>query len=228
MNTQITIVPGEDISALRSRELLLGAKLVTIALIGPPGAGKTTLLEETVRQLRGKAKVAVIVANPAAERDADRISRYCDHVESVWTASPNASELFPALERVDLARTEYLFIESLGGIGGTPDFGQDVTVSVFAVSGGDDKAAEYASLVHSSRAVILTKAELHPHVTFNREAFRADVERINRGAELMEVSVFHKTGFQAWLGWLDRMRREKDPSFRATQSQTLRAEWFVG
>jgi len=62
------------------------------------------------------------------ERDADRVSRYCDHVQAVNTANPDASVVRPALQRIELARTDIVFVESLGGIDGAPDFGQDVTV----------------------------------------------------------------------------------------------------
>src|SRR5437660_1581863 len=65
---------------------LLKAPVLAVGLVGPTGAGKTSLAEVTARQLRGKARLGVIIVNPAAERDADRVSRYCDHVETVCAA----------------------------------------------------------------------------------------------------------------------------------------------
>jgi hydrogenase nickel incorporation protein HypB len=228
MNHEPLFAPVHELAAAQNREALRTARVLAVALVGPPGAGKTALIEATARQLRGKAKVAVITVNPAAERDADRVSRYCDHVQAVNTANPDASVVRPALQRIELARTDIVFIESLGGIGGAPDFGQDVTVTVLAVSGGDDKAAEYASLLSGSQALILSKSELRRHVMFDRGAFRADARRINPLAELIEVSAFENTGLNRWLAWLDRHRQEKNPAYRPSDLPRPLPEWFFG
>jgi hydrogenase nickel incorporation protein HypB len=229
MKPDLTIsATKDDLAAMQNRQALRKANVLAVALVGPPGAGKTALLEATARQLRGHAKVAVITVNPAAERDADRVSRYCDQVQAVKAAAPDARAIRPAIQRLDLARTEVLFIESLGGISGPPDFGQDATVSVLAVSGGDDKAAEYASLLTGSQALILSKAELQRHVIFDRGAFRSDVRRINPLAELMEISAFENSGLNRWLAWLDRRRQEKDPAYHPATLPPPLAEWFLG
>ena len=228
MRHELTIAPFDELAAAQNVEVLGKAHVLTVALVGPPGAGKTALIEATARQLRDKAQVAVITINPAAERDADRVSRYCEQVEAVDTAAPDAKALQPALQRLDLENTDILFIESLGGIGGAPDFGQDLTVTVLAVSGGDDNAAEYAKLLTESQALILSKAELQRHVMFDRGAFRADVRRINPLAELMEVSAFENTGLGRWLAWLDRRRQDKDPTYRPPVKPPAPAECFFG
>ena len=223
-----SFAPADELAAVQNRLELGKHNVLAVALIGPSGAGKTALLEATARQLRGKARVAVITVNPAADRDADRVSRYCDHVEAIKTAAPDARAMRPALQRLNLDRTDILFIESLGGIYGAPDFGQDATVTVLAVSGGDDKAAEYASLLTQSQVLILSKAELQRHVTFDRGAFRADVRRINPLAELIEVSAFESKGLGRWLAWLDGRRQDKDPAYRPPTAPPSPAEWFFG
>jgi hydrogenase nickel incorporation protein HypB len=234
MRTELSIVPTDELptvqdrDAAQNRAALQKSKLLPVAMVWPPGAGKTALIEATARQLRGHARVAVITVNPAAERDADRVSRYCEQVQAVKTAAPDAHALRAALMRIDLERTDVLFVESLGGIAGPPDLGQDVTVAVLAVSGGDDKAAEYASLLSQSEVLVLSKAELQRHVMFDRGAFRADVHRINPLAELMEVSAFENTGLSRWLAWLERRRQQKDPSLRPSNLPPPLPEWFFG
>ena len=218
---------GEDFLAEKNREELARVGVLAVALVGPPGAGKTALIEATARQLRGKARVAVIVANPAAERDVNRICRYCEQVEPVNTPTPDASHVRDALDRIDLTKTDVLFIESVGGITGAPNFGHDQTVTVLAVSGGDDKAMEYARLLAGSSVLLLRKAELQRHVMFDRGAFRADVRRINPEAEVIEVSAFENKGLNRWLTWLDRRRQEKDPTYQPEVSEAV-PEWFFG
>ena len=228
MKHELSIRPADELTAVQNRTSLSKAKVLAVAMVGPPGAGKTALIEATARQLRDHARVAVITVNPAAERDADRVSRYCEQVQAVKTAAPDARAIRPAIQRLRLDKTDILFIESLGGIGGAPDFGQDVTVTVLAVSGGDDKAAEYASLLSGSQALILSKAELQRHVMFDRGAFRTDARRINPLADLMEISAFENTGLNRWLQWLDRRRQEKNPNYRPSDLPPPLPEWFFG
>src|SRR5690242_10614245 len=195
---------GDELALAQNRQMLAQAQVLAIALIGPPGAGKTALIEATARQLRSKMRVGVIAVNPAAERDAHRVSRYCNHVEAVRTAAPDARSLHRALLRLDLRSIDILFIESIGGIAGAPVFGQNFTVTVLGVSGGDDKAAEYANLLTQSQLLILSEADLQRHVRFDLGVFRADARRINPQAELLEVSAFESTGLPRWLNWIDR------------------------
>jgi len=184
---------------------------------------KTALLEATARQLRGMTGVAIVVANPAAQRDAERLTRYCDHVEVVNSAAPTAEEIHTAVQHLQLKGIQIVFIESLGGIFGVPDFGQDVTVAVLAVSGGDDKAAEYANLVSHSDVVILTKSELQRHVMFDRGVMRLDVHRINPIAEFLEVSAFENTGSQKVAQLAGSPTREERPLIRAIQAASATA-----
>lgn len=216
-----------DKAAAHTRELLRKFKVLAVALVGPPGAGKTALIEAVARQLRGKLRVGVIIVNPAAQRDANRVLRYCAQVEPVSTALPDAQVIQPALTRMDLAKLDLIFIESVGGISGTPEFGQDLTVTVLSVTGGDDKAAEYARLLIESPILILSKCELQRHVMFDRGAFRHDVRKINPLAELIEVSAFENRGLSRWLVWLERRLAEKNPKHRAITT-VLPSEWFFG
>lgn len=225
---QSSFAPVDELAAAQNRLDFGKHNVLAVALVGPPGAGKTALLEATARQLRGKARVGVIIVNPAAERDADRVSRYCDNVQAIKTAAPDARAMRTALQRLNLDGADLVFIESLGGIYGAPDFGQDATVAVLAISGGDDKAAGYAALVAESQILILSKAELQRNAMFDRGAFRADVRRINPLAELIEVSAFENTGLSRWFAWLDRRRQEKDPTYKPAPPPVAPPEWFFG
>jgi len=208
----------------RIREELDRHHVLAVALVGPPGAGKTAVIEATARHLKGRAKVAIIVANPAAERDADRVSRYCSHVEGIKTHVPDAPAILAALHKFDLAHIDILIFESAGGITGVPKLGQDQTVTVLSVSGGDDKAAEYDKLVAGSSVVLLSKADLQRHVLFDKGAFRADVRKINPDALFMELSAFESSGLPRWIAWLDAKRFEKKPP-KVTR---LPSDTFVG
>ena len=193
------------------RELLQKSALLAVGLVGPPGAGKTSLVEATARQLRGKVRLGVITINPAAERDADRVSRYCSHVEAVCTARPDPTMILSVLKRFQLSKLDVLLMDLLATPDEIPHLGQDITVAVLSVGAGDDKAPLYADLLRNASALILNKADLQRHVMFDRGAFWADVHRINPELDLMEVSAFENRGVDRWLAWLDKRRLEKNP-----------------
>ncbi|HVT80734.1 MAG TPA: GTP-binding protein [Phycisphaerae bacterium] len=188
---------------------LLRAPVLAVGLVGPTGAGKTSLVEVTARQLRGKARLGVIIVNPAAERDADRVSRYCDHVEAVKAAKANLDVILPVLPKFDLANLDLLLMDVIAPLDGVPSFGQDATVAVLSVAAGDDKAPLYKDLLEEADALILNKADLQRHVMFDRGVFWGDVRRINADLDLIEVSTYENRGMDRWLAWLDRRRQEK-------------------
>lgn len=169
-----------------------------------------------------------MTVNPAAERDAERCSRHCVQAEAVNTATPGLRNVGPALGRIDWAHTDIVLIESIGGIAGAPDLGQSVTVTVLAVSGGDDKAAEYAGLLAVSPLLILAKSDLHSHVAFDMNAFLADVRRINPLTEVIELSSQNNSGIERWIAWLDERRQERDPYYHPAQAAPPAAEWYFG
>jgi len=198
------------------RDVLAKSPLLAVGLVGPTGAGKTSLVEATARQLRGKARLGVITVNPAAERDADRVSRYCDQVEAVRTASADLDAIMSVLPRFNLDELDLLLMDAIAPLDGVPFFGQDITVAVLSVAAGDDKAPLYSDLLTHADALILNKCDLTRHVMFDRGVFGADVRKINADLDLMEVSTYENKGFDRWLSWLDRRRQIKNPNFRPT------------
>jgi hydrogenase nickel incorporation protein HypB len=194
--------------------------------VGPPGAGKTSLIEATARQLRGKLRLGIVTAVPAAERDADRVSRYCDQVVPLSTLHPDLDVILKALPKLKLANLDILIVETLATPGGAGHIGEDVTVAVLSVGAGGDKAPLYADLVRHCSAMILNKIDLQRHVQFDRNMFRADIYALNPDLEIIDVSTFEQKGIDRWLGWLDRCRRDKQSSQHDLEA--VPPEVFVG
>ncbi|MGD0770498.1 MAG: GTP-binding protein [Tepidisphaeraceae bacterium] len=191
------------------RKQLAQAHILAVRLIGHPGSGKTQLIDATLRRLPAPQRVAVIAVNPASSRDADRLRGLCGFVGHIDAAAPDAASILRITSQCQLENFDILLIETAGGLGALPDLGQDATVAVFAVSGGDDKAAEYSTLLKAASAAVLTKIDLHPMVKFDEGVFRRDVKNINPSAEIHALSAVSGAGMSSWLAWLDRKRIEK-------------------
>jgi hydrogenase nickel incorporation protein HypB len=202
---------NDEIAAI-NRQALKDAGVYTIDLIGAPGCGKTALLEATLKHLRNDLEIGVLVGDLTTSRDAQRIARWTQHVVQINTGHGchlDANQVRQGLQQLDLPALDVLVIENVGNLICPVgfDLGQDDKVGMFSVSEGDDKAAKHPYLVHESSVVVLNKLDLLPHVTFDRNLFRNDVQRSKPSVEVMEISV--ATGqVSAWLDWLlGRSRR---------------------
>ena len=110
---------------------------------------------------------------------------------------------------MNLDNFDTVLIETAGGLAPLQDLGQDATVAVLAVSGGDDKAAEYHRLLSAASAVLLTKMDLQPFIKFDATTFRNDLRSINGHADIHELSASSGAGMDEWITWIDRQGDSK-------------------
>lgn len=122
------------------RAALAKAGVLMVRLIGPPGAGKTQLIESTLRRCSVPHRVAVITVNPASARDAQRLENWCGKVAHINAPVPLAAPVWEAVSKLNLADFDIILIEGSSGLARLADIGQDATVAVLSVSGGDDTA----------------------------------------------------------------------------------------
>lgn len=215
-------------AAAKIRAVLAKAGILGIRLVGHPGSGKTELIEATLKRLPAPQRVAVVVVNPASDRDAQHLRKSCGFVAHVNAATPAAAEIWHAISDLKLEHFDLLLIETAGGLATLSDLGQDATVAVFATSGGDDKAAEYHSLLDNSAVVLLTKTDLRPLVKFDEQVFRNDVRSINPSAAVIELSAITGSGLIHWLDWLDVQRAAKAEKAWCSQPHEETPDSFIG
>lgn len=200
-----------------NRESLRAAGVTTISVIGGPGCGKTTLIDATIERLMSEVHVGVVACDVVSRRDADRLARHSQQVVQVNSGAGHALDagrVLDAIGTLDLHWIDLLFVENVGSLTGpvTGDIGQEVTVAIFSVAGGDDKADKHPDLVAAADVVVLNKVDLLGVVPFDVEAFRGDVRRINPRARVIEMSGLRADGIEAWLGWLrNRLKKSSRP-----------------
>ncbi|MFC9392667.1 hydrogenase nickel incorporation protein HypB [Streptomyces sp. NPDC057027] len=174
----------------------LNARGTTVVnLLSSPGSGKTALLERelTLAGERGVA-AAALTADLATENDARRLARSGAPVKQVLTdglchleADMVARHLHDWLpESVRL-----LFVENVGNLvcPAGYDLGESLRVVLASVTEGEDKPLKYPTAFGLAQLVIVTKTDMAEAAEFDEKAFRAHVEQVNPGVEVVLSSV---------------------------------------
>jgi len=199
-----------DADAQRHRWAEKGTLVVN--LLSSPGAGKTTLLEATAQRLADQYRLAVLVGDLETDRDAQRLSK---HVSAVQLTTGGACHLelplvrrgFDALGDPEL---DFLFIENVGNLvcPASHDLAEHLRVVLVSVTEGDDKPGKYPKMFRTSDAMLVTKADLLPHVPFSTEAVREDALRIQPDLKVYELCALNGSGIDAWCEYLQRQRAD--------------------
>jgi len=179
-------------------------------LVSGPGAGKTALLERTLQTLGQEFRLAVVTGDVQTQNDADRLARYTDRlVQAVVTGGAchlDARQIQRALDAIDLADTDLLFIENVGNLvcPASWDLGETAKVVLFAVTDGEDKPVKYPKMFRQSRYAVLTKIDLLPHLTFDMDKAVAYAREVNTDLAFFFTSSTTGEGLEAWYDFLRR------------------------
>jgi hydrogenase nickel incorporation protein HypB len=200
--------------AARLREQLAARGIDSVGLVGAPGSGKTALLEASLARLGTRAmRQAVVEGDCATDHDARRIAAAGARVVQVATGSLchlDAHLVEHALEHLDLDGVERLFIENVGNLVCPAPFacGEARRVVLVSVAEGDDKPEKYPAIFAVADLLVVTKADLLPHVSFDLERCIAGARRARPDLPALVLSARSGTGMAEWLAWLTRSAAE--------------------
>lgn len=190
---------------------------LVVNLMSSPGSGKTSLLEATIRAAAGRWRMAVIEGDLETENDADRIRRHGVPAVQITTGMAchlDARMVHEALDGLPLAGLDILFIENVGNLvcPASFDLGQHVNVVLLSVTEGDDKPEKYPVMFRSAGHVLLTKADLLPHIEeFSPGNARRAIALLSPTTPVTTISAKTGAGLETWLAWLDGLRRTLAP-----------------
>jgi hydrogenase nickel incorporation protein HypB len=198
------ILQSAEDAARRIRELLAARKVFAVNLISSPGSGKTTLIEAAIEALRGKKRIAVIEGDIETDIDAARIRKHGVQAHQINTRSSCHIQpfmLLSALGEIDLDATDLLFVENVGNLVCPAEvpLGEDMRVVALSVTEGDEKPLKYPLVFRTAHALVITKTDLLPYVTFDPERVKAAARAVNPGIGIFEVSAATGSGLPALL-----------------------------
>lgn len=197
-----------------NRNLFFRKGIFVLNLVSSPGSGKTTILEQTLLNLKGKMRFAVIEGDQQTDNDAVRIAATGVPVRQVNTGSGchlDAHMVSHAVEAFDLDNLDVLLIENVGNLvcPAAFDLGENHKVVVLSVTEGEDKPLKYPAMFHNADVMLLNKIDLLPHVDFDAAKCKEMARRVNPDIRIFDVSSKTGEGMDDWYRWLESRTREK-------------------
>ncbi|MGV9705048.1 hydrogenase nickel incorporation protein HypB [Streptomyces sp. NPDC003483] len=205
VDLQQAVLAKNNESAHTLRAELAARGTTVVNLLSSPGSGKTALLERELELARRRSvPVAALTADLATENDARRLARAGVPVKQVLTdglCHLEAGMLRRHLEGWLPDRTRLLFVENVGNLvcPASYDLGETLRVVLASVTEGEDKPLKYPTAFGLAHLVVVTKTDIAEAVEFDEAAFRAHVERVNPGVEVVLTSVRRDTGIGTLL-----------------------------
>ncbi len=214
------ILKANDRVAEENRRRFRDAGVTVIDLIGSPGAGKTALLEATLARLAPSVRAAVVAGDIATTHDAERLARAGVPAVQITTESfggachLEASTLRQALDRLDLASLDLLFVENVGNLVCPAEFdlGQGARVVLLSVTEGEDKPVKYPLAFRTADLVIVNKIDLLPHLRVSVEVLRKNLRRVRPDGRWLELSAETGAGLDGWMEWIRERRASPVPT----------------
>lgn len=201
------LAKNEELAAsVRSR--LESSRVVAFNLVSSPGSGKTLLLERTLEDLGSQIEIAVVTGDVQTQNDADRLAKHTERlVQAVVTGGAchlDARQVQAALEKIDLASTDVLFIENVGNLvcPASWDLGESAKVVLFSVTEGEDKPLKYPKMFQEARYAVLNKIDLLPHVPFDTARAKQYAIEVNPNLEFFLMSALTGEGIDEWYRFL--------------------------
>ena len=201
------ILGANDQMARENRQLLDDNHVFAVNVMASPGSGKTSVILQTIRELKGKARVGVIEGDISSSIDAETIGKEGIPVVQINTGGEchlEASMLRDALNNLPLSEIDLLFIENVGNLVCTAEFnlGEHRKVLVSSIPEGDDKPFKYPLMFHEVDAILMNKIDLLPYLAYDVDAFVKGVRGMNEKVEIIKTSCATGEGIQEWGAWL--------------------------
>jgi hydrogenase nickel incorporation protein HypB len=201
------LLAPNDRQAAANRSAWRGRGLATLNVVSSPGSGKTTLLSRTIERLAPELRAGVVVGDLATDNDARRLRASGAPAVQIATGTLchlDASLVADAAAGLPLDQLDLLIIENIGNLVCPADFdlGEDLRVTLLAVTEGEDKPLKYPPIYRNADVVLVTKTDLAEACGFDRAAALAAIAAVNPRARILEVSARTGAGMEAWCDLL--------------------------
>lgn len=204
------ILAGNDRTAAHNRAHFREAGVLALNLMGSPGSGKTALLEATARLLPG-LRLGAVSGDLATDNDARRLTRAGIPSRAITTGQAchlDAEMVHRSLHGFPWQALDLFFIENVGNLvcPAIYDLGQAANVVALSLTEGEDKPQKYPVMFQKADLVLLTKADLLPHLDVEVDRIRDALARVLPDPQVLLLSARTGAGMEAWKGWIEARR----------------------
>lgn len=203
---------NEDVSE-KVRAVLREKRVCLVNVMGSPGAGKTSLLTALIARLRGTFSIGVIEGDIAGQIDAEKIAALeipAAQLDTDGACHIEAMSIQNLLPAFDLDALDVLFVENVGNLVCPAEFdiGENFRLTLLSVPEGDDKVAKYPLMFTDTDCLVVTKCDVLPYFSFDKERVAADYRAVNPEGPLFCVSTKTGDGMEALGAHLSARIRE--------------------
>ena len=190
-----------------------------VNVMSSPGAGKTTLLVAALRRLDGDPRIGILEGDIETPLDAERFAELGVPVALVNTANGfggechlDATMVRSVVHELPLSELDVVVIENVGNLVCPAEFdvGESARALVYSVTEGEDKPLKYPVMFRAADLVVINKVDLLPHLEFDLDAFRGNLDAVNPGVATIEVSARTGVGVPAFCDWLTSFGSDGD------------------
>jgi hydrogenase nickel incorporation protein HypB len=201
------LLAKNDALAERNRAWFRGREILALNLVSSPGSGKTTLLERTIRDLGSEVSIFVVEGDQATANDSERIHAAgapCVQVNTGTGCHLEADMIARGLAELKPPIGSMVLIENVGNLvcPALFDLGERGKVAILSVTEGEDKPLKYPHMFRASRAMLLNKIDLVPHLDFDVEKAVENARVVNPDIAVFRVSARTGEGMAAWYDWV--------------------------
>lgn len=207
------ILARNDGYAAENRRRFDEQGIFALNLVSSPGSGKTSLLCRTIEALQEQLPIAVIEGDQQTSRDTERIRETGVPALQINTGKGchlDARSIDTALDQLDIASLQLLFIENVGNLvcPAAFDLGESLRVVVLAITEGEDKPLKYPDMFYDADVVLLNKMDLLPHLEVNLDDLYDNLKQIQPHAVVLPISAQTGEGIEGWIEWLTQATRK--------------------
>ena len=205
-----SVFESNDREAEKLRGELKQEKTFLLNLMSSPGSGKTTTLMATIEALKDDLRIGVMEADIDSDVDAATISTSGVKVIQLHTGGMchlDAGMTRQGLEGLGTEDVDLAILENIGNLVCPAEFdtGAVKNAMILSVPEGDDKPLKYPLMFSICQCVLINKIDTRNWFSFDDEAVKERIHRLNPDAEVIFLSSKTGEGFDQWLDWLRRI-----------------------
>jgi hydrogenase nickel incorporation protein HypB len=191
------------------RDTLRRHKVFMLNLMASPGGGKTSLIINTIRQLKGTVRIAVIEGDIDSVVDAEKVVQEGIPAVQLKTGGfchLDASMIKLAINEIDLKGLDLVIIENIGNLVCPAEFdtGAHKQAMILSVPEGDDKPLKYPMMFSICDVLVINKIDYLGIADFDMDAAKERVFKLNPGIKIIEVSCKTGQGIEEWTRWVEK------------------------